>query len=197
MIETGRLFVAITLPDEVKTALAGLRGELDRGLTSVRWVREESIHLTLKFLGDVEVTRLEDIRGELMTVVPGEMSIPLEAAGVGVFPHHRAPRVLWVGFREVPEALAMLQQQVESEMERLGFPPERRAFNPHLTLGRFRRQLRWGERDLLGRTIDRDSGRGFGEFTAIRFSLYRSILGPGGARYEVLDGWPAAATENG
>lgn len=194
MNETMRLFVALTIPAEVKQALAELREELGTRLPSLRWVRQEGVHLTLAFLGEVPVDRVGPVR-QLLAGCPGGLVPPeLESAGLGVFPHQRAPRVLWAGFREAPEAVLELQRRVAQAMSAEGFPMERRPFRPHLTVGRFRRPLRRSERELLSGLLQRDAQRSFGRFTARRLSLYRSTLLPAGARYEELDGWPLDGT---
>lgn len=194
MSETCRLFVAVALPREVKAALAVHRAELEPGLPTLRWVRPEGIHLTLKFLGDVPTERLNDVRGALSRCVEDQAGalIRLETAGVGVFPNPRAPRVLWVGFDQVSDRLYHLQRCVEEAAKGLGFPPERRPFRPHLTVGRFRRQLRRVEREWLASCLTRDAERTFGGLTVSRLSLFRSTLLPGGARYDEVGGWPLA-----
>jgi len=114
----------------------------------------------------------------------------LEAAGVGVFPHQRSPRVLWVGFHQPPDPLYHLQQRVAEAIEGQGFPGELRPFRPHLTVGRFRRSLRRDERELLASSLAGHGGRSFGGFTVSRLSLFCSTLLPSGARYDEVDGWP-------
>lgn len=195
MNELCRLFVALALPREVKAALAAFREELEPGLSSLRWVRPAGIHLTLKFLGDVPEARLDDVCDALSrcrSAGAGE-PIRLEAAGVGVFPNPRAPRVLWVGFRDGPDSMYHVQRCVEEVMADLAFPRERRPFRPHLTVGRFRRPLRRDERERLASCLSRDAERSFGAFSVSRLSLFRSTLLPGGARYDEVGGWPLDA----
>jgi 2'-5' RNA ligase len=185
-----RLFVALSVPDQVKSAIGDLRAELGQGLPSLRWVRPEGIHLTLRFLGDVPEEELDTLRRALTPCAAGLAPFTLETVGVGVFPHLRAPRVFWVGFRTIPDALFRLQERVERAINDIGFTPERRAFRPHLTVGRFRRQLRRADRDLLEGALRQNEDRGFGEVEAARLSLYRSTLLPAGARYDELGSWP-------
>jgi len=191
--EMFRLFVALAVPETVKSALGDLRAELGQGLPSLRWVRPEGIHLTLRFLGDVPEGELEAVRLALAPCADGVAPFTLQTVGVGVFPHLRAPRVFWIGFRTIPDPLYHLQDRVEQAMNGIGFTPERRPFRPHLTVGRFRRQLRRTDRELLGGALQRNGDRVFGELNGTRFSLYRSTLLPAGARYDELDGWPLAA----
>jgi 2'-5' RNA ligase len=175
-----------------------LRAELEPGLPSLRWVRSEGIHLTLKFLGDIPVGQLDAVRGALSRCRDEAATEPirLETAGLGVFPNQRAPRVMWVGFHHLPDPLYHVQRSVEQAMAGLGFPRERRSFRPHLTVGRFRRPLRRGERERLASYLSRNAERTFGGLDVVRLSLFRSTLLPGGARYDEVGGWPLTAEGN-
>lgn len=196
MNETLRLFVALAIPPEVKAGLARLRGELERGLSSLRWVRPEGIHLTLSFLGDVPEEQLDAIRRALAGCPGSAGPFRLATAGAGVFPHQRSPRVLWVGFQQPPDPLYHLQERVAEAMEGQGFPRERRDFRPHLTVGRFRRSLRRDERELLASCLAAHEERSFGGFPVSRLSLFSSTLLPSGARYDEVDGWPLVPAGN-
>lgn len=149
-----RLFVAINLPGDVKdriwTATEPLRA---RGYP-VRWVAPESIHLTLKFLGEVDAVRESEIVGALDRAVEGARRFSMGLSGFGAFPSVKQPRVLWVGCEGVPP-LELLQDRVEREMERIGFPLEGRPFRPHLTLARAARGARASEFRGLGEVISR------------------------------------------
>ncbi len=125
-----------------------IRPVRDLGLP-VTWVRPEGIHLTLKFLGDVEDAREPELRAALRAAVgEGEpRGITLQVEGFGVFPDFRRPRVVWAGVAPEP-ALELLQHRLEQAFAPLGFPTEARAFRPHVTLGRVGRDAR--PRDLAG-----------------------------------------------
>jgi 2'-5' RNA ligase len=155
-VDTVRSFVAIQLPDELKQEMDEVIGQLKSagGQTGVKWVDPHSIHLTLKFLGDVAVDRLDEI-----TVALGEAtrSIPrfhLAVGGLGVFPNPRRVRVAWVGVSGKTDVLERLQWRVESAMTRLGFAAESRKFTPHLTLARVRERVAPQERQRLGQLVD-------------------------------------------
>ena len=109
-----------------------------RGLP-VKWVRPEALHLTLKFLGDVDDAREADLRAALGQVGGGPVTLHIE--GFGVFPDFRRPRIVWAGIAPEP-ALELLQHRVEQVFAPLGFPTEARPFRPHLTLGRAARDAR-------------------------------------------------------
>ena len=134
-----RTFVALELPGVVGQTLADTIERLKGAAGGVRWVRPEGIHLTLKFLGDVEETRIPEIVAAVQQASGGTAPFTLQTSEVGGFPRLERARVLWVGLEGDLETLAGLQMEVEGALGTLGFPPERRRFFPHLTLGRARR----------------------------------------------------------
>jgi len=139
-----RAFVALNLPPGVREALWAATAPLrDLGLP-VKWVRGDGIHLTLKFLGEVEDTREPELVAALGRAAQGARALPLAVGGLGVFPDFRRLRVVWAGIAPEP-GLELLQHRVEQEIAPLGFPTEARAFRPHVTLGRAARDARAGD----------------------------------------------------
>jgi 2'-5' RNA ligase len=138
-----RAFVALNLPDATRralwTAVMPLR-DLD---LPVKWVRPDAIHLTLKFLGEADDARAPELVDALRRAVAGARALSLTLQEFGAFPDPMHARVVWVGVTAEP-ALELLQHAVEREFAPLGFPTEARAFRPHLTLGRARRDARPG-----------------------------------------------------
>ena len=170
-----RLFIAIGLPDEVRTRLGGLGG----GLPGARWVAPENLHLTLRFLGETEEGLLPDLDAALLRVTAAPFELVLE--GVGQFGNGRKAHTLWVGAAR-SEALCHLQAKVESAVVRAGLPPETRKFSPHVTLAR----LKAVPPERLARFL---SGNGLFRSPPIPvdgFSLFRSHQGRSGPVYEVL-----------
>ena len=176
-----RLFVAIDLPLSIVESFSGIREELEPHSRNLRWVRSESIHLTLKFLGEVSPPRLVPIEVQLGRI--RRAAFKLSVSGVGFFPNIKAPRVLWVGVSS--QAVERLAADVDKPMSELGFPPDRRKFTPHLTLARSRGKGHMNPKLVQAAGRFRDSD--FGEFTADRFHLYESRLDPSGAVYKKLD----------
>ena len=151
----------------------------DRGLP-VKWVRPEALHLTLKFLGDVDDAREPNLRAALGQVGGGPVSLHIE--GFGVFPDFRRPRIVWAGVAPDP-ALELLQHRVEQVFAPLGFPTEARAFQPHLTLGRAGREAR--PRDFTG-LEDALATITLAETVIVPdLDLMQSTLQSGGAVYQV------------
>lgn len=135
--EEIRLFVAVELPAAWKQELRTAERELDRtGLSGLRWVRPDAIHLTLKFLGEVGRHMLADIEQALTTACRSGPPFELRLAGLGSFAGHGRVRVLWAGVEGDLGALRKLQQRLDAEVHELGFARETRPFAPHLTLAR-------------------------------------------------------------
>ena len=177
-----RVFVALNLPDAVRRALWDATTELRDGPYPIRWVRPEGLHLTLKFLGEVEDGRQPELEGALRRSVAGAKALPLALGGFGVFPDFRRPRVVWVGIAPEP-GLEILQHRVEQEFAPLGFPTEARPFRPHVALGRAARAARpvdfTGLEAALGRVE-------FAETALVSaVDLVQSTLQSGGAVYHV------------
>ncbi len=178
-----RVFVALNLPDTVRQSLWTTTSRLRDAAFPVKWVRPEGIHLTLKFLGEVDDAREAELQDALRRAVAGSKALPLAVGGFGVFPDLRRPRVVWAGIAPDP-ALELLQHGVEREFGPLGFPPEGRAFRPHLTLGRAGREAR--ARDFEGLEAALGALR-FEETVVVEtLDLMRSTLEQGGAVYQVI-----------
>jgi 2'-5' RNA ligase len=177
-----RTFIAIPLPDECRNLLDRMQQALRSYDADVRWVSVPSIHLTLKFLGEVDPDRIPNLSESLERDTRSQHSFSLRLHGLGCFPNQKNPRVIWCGIDGDTGHLSELQQQVESTCTRFGFAPENRDFLPHLTLGRVK-----GKRNLqpliecIKMGTDLESS-----FTAGHFHIYQSTLKPRGAVYSIL-----------
>jgi RNA 2',3'-cyclic 3'-phosphodiesterase len=183
LADTVRAFVAVGLPEPVRTLLQTLQERLGRGALPVRWVPPENVHLTLKFLGEIpeaDVSRVSDV---LAAAARGSGPISLTARGLGVFPAPRRPKVIWVGVGGNTGTLADLQRRLDTGLVSAGIPAERRAFHAHLTLGRVKGRL---DGSRLGRSMDRLCNFDPVPFCADRVVLFQSILKPSGAEYSEL-----------
>lgn len=185
-MEQIRTFIAIELSEEVKAGLVKLQGELKRKGEGVRWVRPGGIHLTLKFLGDIPADRIKGIAQAVRQACVGLSPFQLIFAGLGCFPNLRRPRVIWVGVEGETETLARLQRAIEGNLKALGFPPEKRGFTPHLTLGRVRRRVGSRERRSLGQLVEATAADELGEMMVEAVNVMRSDLKPTGAVYTQL-----------
>lgn len=182
-MEQIRSFIAIELPDEVKLALAQLETQLKAGKQSgVKWVAPASMHLTLKFLGDIARDKIGEITRAMGEAVRGIPPFQLEVKDLGVFPNLKRVQVVWVGLSGEIDKLGQLQRGIESNLACLGFAPETRPFTPHLTLARLQRQVSLEERQRLGQLI---TGTSFaaGSIKVAALNLMRSELTRAGAIY--------------
>lgn len=188
MAEMWRLFIAIELPPPVLAQLNQIEAFLKKSVPpgTVRWVNPEGIHLTLKFLGDVSVTKRDSLEKKLALAVEGRAPFILAAGGLGCFPNTRQPRVVWVGIHESSEALLALRNAVEEHVSPLGYPTEDRPFSPHLTLGRVKREAPRSDAQKLGELIARAPAFDAQRWQVTGIRLIRSELKPSGAVYTPL-----------
>jgi RNA 2',3'-cyclic 3'-phosphodiesterase len=189
MGRTMRLFVALELPPQVKAAAEDVLRELTRAGTDVRWVKPENLHVTLKFLGEVEAEKAAAVREAMIGACAGCPPLALAVQGCGAFPSPQRPTVVWLGLTGQVDELAGLATRMEQACEPLGFAPEGRTFQPHLTLGRLRRGRSSdkgpGERPLTQALVHLATWQG-PDFRAERVALMQSTLTPQGPIYKPL-----------
>jgi 2'-5' RNA ligase len=174
-----RVFIAIELPREIQQELGALQRDLKNVTNSARWVAPDSIHLTLKFIGETPEHRVPEIDSALLGLTWKPFTVSVRS--IGFFPGTRSPRVFWAGLEAPP--MEGLAQQIDARMERLGFEKEKRAFRPHLTLARAR-DMRIDSSLVVA--AEKYEEHLFGSFTADRFYLIQSTLKPSGAVYNRL-----------
>jgi 2'-5' RNA ligase len=179
-----RLFCAIDIPENVRTRLSNHIQHLRQAVPNAQasWSRETNIHLTIKFFGDVEEDKTEKLSAAAALVAQEFSPFQIRVGGAGAFPEQGLPRVLWIGIVDPSGNLANLQQQFEDECAKEGFPKEKRAFRPHLTLARIRNPQ--GSRALV--TIHKEIGFASREIAVSELLLIRSELSSEGSRYTVI-----------
>ncbi len=181
---TIRTFLAIEIPKEILEQFERVQYRLGRSMTGViRWAKPGSIHLTLKFFGNIAERDIRNITDALQAKAPALGPVPVSIGTLGVFPNLSRPRVLWVGMTEGVKELAALQAQIETALEAQGFTREERPFRPHLTIGRMKAERRI---DGLDKAIEDHKGFAAGAFTATEMILFRSDLKPTGPVYTPL-----------
>ena len=183
-MEQIRSFIAIELPEGLKSKLSQIQTQLKAtGHAPVKWVDPYSIHLTLKFLGNINANKVSEITGIIESASQGVSPFQLEVKDLGAFPNLRRPQVIWVGTTGELSMLSQLQQRIESGLEPLGFARESRKFTPHLTLARLRERVSPDEQQNIGQLV---ASIEFGEafiFTVEHVSLMKSQLTREGAIY--------------
>jgi 2'-5' RNA ligase len=188
-----RLFVALDIEDEVRNRILrfveGVRGFAP----DVRWARPESLHVTLKFIGNKADDSVEEIKNVLAAVRTESFEITFR--GYGFFPNPKSARVFWVGIESGPP-LFQLAKSVDVALSALGIEPEEHAYSPHLTLARGSGRSGGPQRlkddspnchfEILQKKLSALSVPEFGTMTAREFFLYESHLGRGGSKYDKL-----------
>ena len=178
-----RSFLAIELPKAILKKVAEIQGDLKSSHADVRWVSPEKIHLTLKFFGNIEEERVEAIVSAIEDSVRQTQVFAIRAKGTGAFPHWRTPRVIWMGLIDGKGILIPFQKQLDTDLKGIGFEPEGRGFQPHLTLGRVNSSR--GKEELI-RRIERFREEDFGEIPVEKVILFKSDLRPSGPIYTPL-----------
>jgi 2'-5' RNA ligase len=189
-MQTIRSFIAIELSDEARSVLADLQNRLKAVVPpkTVRWTAPQNIHLTLHFLGDVEVNEVEQVSQAVKTAASNCRPFSLTLTGLGCFPNTRRPRIVWVGVRDKTETLVALHQNLGEGLNVINFKPEDRPYSPHLTIGRVKNGLPRRQLTQLGEVLDQEI-RLIGELATLNvaeLSLIKSELTPSGPVYTPL-----------
>ena len=183
MSPTIRAFIAIELPPPVISLLEKTQQNFKSAGLRAKWVRPKNIHLTLKFLGNIDPGDIDRIGGAMSDAAKNFGSFSLAAGGVGVFPGIKRPRVIWVGLGGQTESLFAVQRQLEDNLAAIGFAKEKRPYKGHLTLGRFRQAV---DPHTISRVIQEHADLKSEDFTADRIILFQSDLKPAGPVYSEL-----------
>jgi len=185
-----RLFLAIIPPPAVQRLAHGVTDRLRRPGDDVAWVKEENLHVTLRFLGEVGDSALRDVARAAREAAAAHAPFTAALGAAGAFPGAKHARVLWVGLADGAEPMKALAASLEDALERCGFAKEERAFSAHLTIGRVRAaHADWTER-LSGAGVE----PGAAAFRVDRIALVQSRLSPRGSVYTVQDEAPLAGS---
>jgi 2'-5' RNA ligase len=184
-----RCFVAVNVAEPVRKMILRVQDALRRADADVRWVGEETLHLTLKFCGDLGEEEVGRLRGLLAVEAGRWRPMALVYAGVGTFPERGAPRVVWAGATGDVERLSGLARAVERHAETVGVGPERFPFVPHLTIGRVK-----SDRNVkrLRSALEPQRAVPLGKDEVREFVLFRSTLTSDGPIYDVVETYPLA-----
>ena len=182
-----RLFIAVNIKAETKNKIAGIQSALKKGPASadVKWIETENLHLTLKFLGEVEGDKQENLVSEkLRQAIIGIKKFEIDFEKIGVYPNETAPRVLWLGVGKGKEELASLANRIENSLSAIGFEKEKRPFSAHLTLGRFKSSQKG--REKISGIIGKMPSEKISDIVEAVY-LMKSTLTPRGPIYEVVE----------
>lgn len=178
-----RTFIGIELPQHVHDSIQRVQDQLKPLMPDVRWTKYGNVHLTLKFLGDVSIKKLDRVIEGTRKVAVKFQTFDLCLRGLGAFPNIRKPSVVWIGVSKGYDAVQKLAEELEASMERLGFPREKRAFSPHLTIGRVRDVRDPASMERAFRETEIDV---VGEFSVEKISVIKSQLDPAGSIYTTI-----------
>ena len=181
-----RCFIALEIPERIQNQLARIQGTLRNQIQKASWVKPSNIHLTLKFLGDVDPEELESIGEAIEGVASRHRSFALRVGGLGAFPNFARPRVMWAGVKVGGERVSVLAQDINVALSDCGFPLETKRFNPHLTIARLKERIDLRPYANQYRQYDHIDGA---EMSVNTISLIQSQLHPTGAIYSTLQSY--------
>lgn len=182
-----RSFLAFELPQGIREQLGEIFREVRQSRLPARWVREENIHLTIVFLGSVDESVLEDLKESVGLVVKQFTPFTTRLSRLGVFPHWRKPRVLWIGLEGDMAGLSRLRDQLQEALTVFGVRQETRPFRAHLTLGRFKDRLEEAE-ELKG-ILEQYQDISSEGYPLDELVLFKSHLKPTGPVYTKMGSW--------
>jgi len=175
-----RTFIALELEPNLKEAMLKVIRELKNCTADIKWVKFSSMHLTLKFLGEIQSAICSDLKAEVKKACSEHAPFTLQFKGTGTFPSASPkPRIIWAGIKN-SQSLNSLQQKIEHHLEQLGFPFEKRKYSPHLTLGRVKS---YRNINMVLTKLHNFRDRSFGQMQVNQVVLFQSILKPSGAEY--------------
>ncbi len=190
-----RSFLAFELAPEIKKIVSRVLAEAAETTRDVRWVRAAGIHLTMVFLGHVREVDVPAIEAAGQRVCLNYRPFDVSLRGIGCFPSERNPRVIWLGLQGDTDRMSLFRDALQRELEPLGIRLEKRAFKPHLTLGRMRKGRGGGGQRNLGVLLETYRDLTSADWPLNELVLFKSDLRPGGAVYTKLKAWPLSGEE--
>ncbi|MGB9613444.1 MAG: RNA 2',3'-cyclic phosphodiesterase [Candidatus Margulisiibacteriota bacterium] len=178
-----RTFIAVELPDEVRKNITELINELKTTEAAVKWVEQQNLHITLKFLGWVEDRKINEVMDLIKKAVEKTGSFKAKFAGLGTFPAGKTPRVVWVGVKDGSDRLTNLANALEKTLSQAGYRSQEREFSSHVTIGRIKEKK--GVDKLIAKISEFKSSE-FGEAIVNHVDLMKSTLTPKGPIYEKI-----------
>jgi len=186
MTESIRVFIAVEIDRDIQSMLGNLVTKIQKTSTeTVKWIPDRNIHLTLKFLGDVDTWELGSIQQLLRDVANQSRAISAIITQLGAFPSLSNPRVIWIGL-DAPSPLFQLARVIEESTRNLGFSTDNKPFTPHLTLGRVRSTITKEQQNNLSKCLRSIHIPIFKPIQIQSITLFQSILKPGGSEYYAL-----------
>lgn len=180
-----RTFIAIELPQEIKDTLGRLQAKLKVAGADVKWVEPKNIHLTLKFLGEIDEQAVSRISSSLEEVCRAGKPFTIELSSLGAFPDAASPRIIWIGLKRGNKEVKEIFQNIEKHLAILGIPREEREFSAHITIGRTRSGK--NRQELTKLLLAPAQNLSEWQFQVSKITLFKSTLTPRGPIYEVIN----------
>jgi len=181
-----RTFIAVELPEQIKKQIEVLQAPLKKTNAFVSWVKPGNIHITLKFLGEVPEEKIDEVFSATELALKGTKSFKMNLKGMGAFPDFRRPRVIWIGAGKGGEELSDMANKIEDQMEKIGYPKEKRKFSPHFTIGRVKSPKNIEKLIELIKSADFETE----DIEVNEVTVMKSQLHPAGAIYTALKKMP-------
>lgn len=178
-----RAFIAVEIYDQAKQKISGLISNLKKSDTDLKWITEDQMHITLKFLGNVDKNAIQGISEEISNISSTFNSFRINFYKIGAFPDLKHPNVLWLGIDKGASDLKMLNKKIENALGKLGFKVENREFKPHLTLARIKSLKNISNLTKLVEEMDFNS---WDDLEINKLALYQSSLTPKGAIHTII-----------
>jgi len=178
-----RAFIAIELPKDIKETLAGLQNQFKIPGFNAKWVEPKNIHLTLKFLGDINEETLKKTTEIIEDIAGNQTSFKIQLFSLGVFPGIDFPRIIWVGISKGDQEVKTIAKELEDKIKNIGIPKEDRAFSSHITIARVKSLINKNKLALVLSNLNEKVFLGE-EFEISKITLFKSTLGPLGPTYE-------------
>lgn len=187
MMTAIRAFIALEISQPHKQKISGLISSLKSSDADIRWLAENQMHLTLKFLGNIQQDSVKNISQILRSIAMDTNAFTMDLTGIGAFPNIKHPKVIWLGIEKGSLSINILSDKIEQGLEHLGFKREKRLFKPHLTLGRVKSLKNIKKLlDIIAKIKFQCE-----EFILInKIILFQSTLTPKGAVYSILEEYP-------
>lgn len=182
-----RAFIAVEIDDAVRIKLAAMQDVLKEANAHVSWVKPQNIHCTLVFLGDIFAGTVNSIAAALNQAAAACKPFEIEITGLGFFGSPRSPRIIWAGITGAVTPLVKLQSDIVANALAAGLKFDSKPFKPHLSVGRVRSNR---NAQALVKAIEAGKDESFGKLVVQRAVLMKSILGPQGPEYSVLQAAP-------
>ncbi len=182
-----RTFIAVDFPTAILSKIEAIVDYFKKKVpeNALKWVETENLHLTIKFIGEIDPGKLEQVKSVLTRCLAGQNAFEIEVAGLGMYPNARAPRVIWLGITG-GDPLVRIHATLDTHLAELDIKPEGRPYAPHLTIARIRKGTDRKTAQAVGETLAQFKVDALGAVTIDRVHLYQSVLTPSGPIYTDL-----------